>query len=51
MKFKGFKGFNIQNLVSADLYSFRNINVTTCSAWPQIKLFADKAPSSNAYRP
>ena len=36
------KGFHVGNVVSADLFrvhGFRNVIVTTCSAWPQTKLF------------
>ena len=38
------KGFHVGNLVSVDFFrvhGFRNISVTTCSTWPQAKLFAN----------
>ena len=38
------KGFHAGNVVFADFFrvlSFRNVSVTTCSAWPQTKLFAN----------
>ena len=38
------KGFHVGNAVSADFFrvhGFRNVSVTTCSAWPQTKLFVN----------
>ena len=38
------KGFHAGNVVSADFFrvhAFRNVSVTTCSAQPQTKLFAN----------
>ena len=38
------KGFHVGNVVSADFFrvqGFRNVSVTSCSAWPQNKFFAN----------
>ena len=38
------KAFHVENVASTDffrVFDFRNVNVATCSAWPQTKLFAN----------